>query len=238
MGLQFFYHPDGVDASHAVLHPEESFHCVRVCRLKKGDRIGLTTGNGHTALGRIAEVQDERHVVVEILPGTEKFHPSPLQAVHLYVSILQDTSRMEWLTEKAAELGAISIQWLICRRTVKKHLRIDRLQRIALAALKQSGRPYRMHVAEPVPLAELARPNGLILWAHCEAGSFTMEKILRNHKKSQFRHLFIGPEGDFTPEETQSALDWGAHPLSLGPWRLRSETAALAAISLLAALDE
>lgn len=229
MGLQYFYHPEGELKDDIFLNEEESFHCVRVCRLREGDDVGLLSGRGLRVRGRITATG--KNVRVHILEGTaENFPPPPPR--RLFISLLQAPDRMEWLTEKATELGATEIVWTLCRRTVKRHARTDRLQRIAITAIKQSGRPFLPRITGPTTLTEIHRPEGLSCLATCEGAHTPLTTLLTHELLPGFAlNLFIGPEGDFTPDEIQLALQNGFRLITLGHWRLRSETAAIAALA-------
>lgn len=231
MGLHYFYHPsDNLNGTH-FLSADESFHCMRVCRLRVGDEVGLLNGRGKRARGRITN--GGIPVEVTVLENTVETFNTPLPH-RLFISPLQTPDRMEWLTEKATELGVTEIHWILCRRSEKKHIRAERLNRIALAAMKQSGRPFLPRIFEPQPLTSLSWPPGLTYWATCEGERIPIRQISPDTLNFTGINIFIGPEGDFTQEEIRWALSHQAQLISLGPWRLRSETAALAALSLLA----
>jgi 16S rRNA (uracil1498-N3)-methyltransferase len=141
---------------------------------------------------------------------------------------------MEWLTEKATELGVTEIHWIVCRRTEKKYLKTERLNRIALSAMKQCGRPFLPKILSPQPLTSISWPSGQSYWATCDGERMLLRQSLIDDGPPAEINIFIGPEGDFTPEETSWALSHKVHLISLGPWRLRSETAALVALVQLA----
>lgn len=229
MGLQYFYHPAEKLKGTFCLSPEESFHCNRVCRLRPGDEIGVLNGLGLRARAQITNTGNS--VEVRVIEDTlERFPPPPPR--RLFISPLQAPDRMEWLTEKATELGATEIVWTLCRRTVKKHVRTDRLERIAITAIKQSGRPFLPRIAGPTALNEIPRPEGLSCLAACEGAHTPLTTLLADKLLPGIAlNLFIGPEGDFTPDEIQLALQNGFRLITLGPWRLRSETAAIAALA-------
>lgn len=231
MGLQYFYHPAEKLKDTFFLSPEESFHCNRVCRLRPGDEIGVLNGLGLRARAQITNTGNS--VEVRVIEDTLERFPPPLPR-RLFISPLQAPDRMEWLTEKATELGVTEIHWIVCQRTEKKHVRSERLKRIALAAMKQSGRPFLPEILEPQPLFTISWPSGHTYWAVCEGERLPVRQAISDTSASTAINIFIGPEGDFTPEETTRAMSQGAQPIHLGPWRLRSETAALAALILLA----
>jgi 16S rRNA (uracil1498-N3)-methyltransferase len=142
--------------------------------------------------------------------------------------------RFEWLVEKCVELGAIRFSPIICARSERRKLRTDRLQRIALSAMKQSLRSRLPEIDAPMTFdafLEEYKDKDLLL-AHCEKGQKrTLNQIPQNNAPV----LCIGPEGDFSPEEIEKARAKGASMIDLGNYRLRTETAAVHGCSLLAA---
>jgi len=233
MSVQYFFYSGEWSNNILVLPKEESTHCVRSCRFCEGDIIGLTSGHGKLALARICAISKNLEVSVLLDENSIQNFPPPTP-VRLFMSVLQDHDRMEWMVEKATELGATEINFLITDRTIKKRLRPDRMQRIAIAALKQSGRPWLTNIHEPVPFQNMTWPQGHSFIAFCFETKYN-PKIHYSEIKittADSINVFIGPEGDFTESEIHEAIQKGAVPLSLGLWRLRSETAAI--LSLIA----
>ncbi|MCS6982482.1 MAG: 16S rRNA (uracil(1498)-N(3))-methyltransferase [Flavobacteriales bacterium] len=237
MSFQYFYSPDPWEIAPLVLNREESFHCARVCRCREGDTIGLTSGDGRLAQATIIAISREPVVILKIQENTIRHYPPP-KPLRLFISPLQAPDRMEWLVEKATELGATEITWILCHRTVRNTVRMERLQRVALAALKQSARPYLPRIVPPQPFTQLHEPAGSSWIATCHDQLIPPRLSLSQLAVTPPTNIFIGPEGDFTEEEVQLALQKGAIPVSLGPYRLRSETAALKALSLISSILE
>jgi len=160
------------------------------------------------------------------------FHP-PTTTVHLAVAPTKNMDRMEWLVEKATELGCTHISFLQTKRTERSSINMDRLTKIAVAAMKQSKRTYLPQLDAPIPFVEFVQtfPGGWM--AHC----------LDHEKRHELngsveRRILIGPEGDFTEEEIATALSKGYKAISLGEARLRNETAALKAVMMLELLGK
>lgn len=237
MSLQYFYCPDPWDVLPLTLGREESFHCARVCRCCEGDTIGITSGDGRLAQATITAISREPVVILKLVENSIQ-HISKPWNLSLYISPLQAPDRMEWLVEKATELGATEIVWILCHRTIKNTVRMERLKRVALAALKQSARPYLPRIVPPQSFARIQWPEGSSWIATCYEQLGKTRKDLAQIPITTPANLFIGPEGDFTEEEVQLALHKGAIPISLGPYRLRSETAALKALSLISSTLE
>jgi 16S rRNA (uracil1498-N3)-methyltransferase len=212
------------ESQEFALNEEESKHCVRVLRKEVGDFIELLDGRGGSYQAEIISANPKK-CFLRITRYV--FHP-PTVSVHLAVAPTKNMDRMEWLVEKATELGCTHFSFLQTKRTERTIINMDRLTKIAVAAMKQSKRTYLPQLDAPVPLAEFVRsfPGGWV--AHC-----------LNHEKrfelntSVERRVLIGPEGDFTPEEVEVAMSFGYKSLSLGEARLRTETAALKSILLL-----
>lgn len=212
-----------------VLNEEESKHCVRVLRKEVGDLIELLDGKGGGYVGEILSANPKK---CSLRITRYIFHP-PTVAVHLAVAPTKNMDRMEWLVEKATELGCTHFSFLQTKRTERSTVNLERLTKIAIAAMKQSKRTYLPRLDSPVPLAEFVRsfPGGWV--AHC----IELEKR-QELNKSVERRILIGPEGDFTQEEITAALSNGYKAITLGEARLRTETAALKAVMMLELLGE
>jgi 16S rRNA (uracil1498-N3)-methyltransferase len=212
-----------------VLNEEESKHCVRVLRKEVGDFIELLDGKGGGYVGEILTANPKK---CSLRITRYIFHP-PTVTVHLAVAPTKNIDRMEWLVEKATELGCTHFSFLQTKRTERSTVNLERLTKIAIAAMKQSKRTYLPRLDSPVPLAEFVRsfPGGWV--AHC----------LDQEKRFEFnasieRRILIGPEGDFTSEEIEAVLSFGYTAFSLGEVRLRTETAALKSVMMLELLGE
>jgi 16S rRNA (uracil1498-N3)-methyltransferase len=234
MSMPFFFHPN-IPAEGIVLTLEEdaSKHIISVLRMQVGERILITDGTGRQATTVISGDHRKRcSVTVESVESVPVRKPRLTMAV----SPLKNASRYEWFLEKATELGVNAIVPLICQRTEKTHLRRDRLQGILVSAMLQSRQAWLPEFPEPVPFPEYlklsAQESGVKFIAHCEPGE---KKELSSAIPDPHadRIILIGPEGDFTPQEIEAALAAGWVPASLGPTRLRTETAAIFAASLL-----
>lgn len=220
-----FYAPDLSGLSY-TLPEDESKHAVRVLRLQPGDAVELIDGRGGV-FG--AEVADDNPKRCQLRITREQQVARRAYAVHVAVAPTKNLDRMEWLVEKATEIGIDRLSFLRCARSERRELKLDRLERIAVSALKQSGQAWLPQLDELMDfgafLATLDPATTFI--AHLAEG----ERI----SLAQMAALgpgccvLIGPEGDFTPEEINQALARGIRPVTLGQTRLRTETAALAA---------
>lgn len=230
--MQLFYSPDITPSALCTLDPEESRHAVRVLRMRQGDPIDVTDGHGALHHCIILEASEKGCVVQ---PLTSDLRP-PTSDLHLAVAPTKNPSRMEWLVEKAVEMGVGDITLLRCDRSERSFLKTERLQKLAVSAMKQSLRTLLPAIGEAVVLrdwlhSEFKIQNSeLKLIAHCEAGQprTPLADLLEPGRPAT---ILIGPEGDFSAEEIALALELGFRPVSLGPSRLRTETAALYAVA-------
>ena len=240
MSIPRFYCPFTLPAAGLFELPSEAaHHALRVLRLREGDRVQLFDGEG-AARDALIQVAQGKHVTVQILgiPATAK--SSPLQIV--LVQAMSSSDKMDWIVQKAVELGAAeihpvqtrySVAKLTQERAVKRH---EHWQGVVIAACEQCGRNALMPV---LPLLELSH---WLAQERNQAGS----KFILHPENSVSLHeqpkpadrvvLLIGPEGGFAPDEMLMARQAGFQPILLGPRILRTETAALAGISALQTL--
>lgn len=235
--MNLFYQPDIND--HTIeLNEMESKHAVRVLRLRKGDPVQLVDGRGGWYEAVIEEDHPKRCRLL-ITSHTPEYQPLPYH-LHLAVSPTKSMDRFEWFLEKATEIGISEITPLICHRTERAHLNTGRLERVVVSAMKQSLRAYKPILNKPVGISAFlsGKGEGVRGIAHCipegEDGFQNRINILDLPQTKSYT-LLVGPEGDFTDEEVQLALNAGYLPFHLGKSRLRTETAAVhicSAISL------
>lgn len=231
METPHFHIPALADAARILTLPEEvSHHAVSVLRMQAGDRLTLVDGHGRKAEVRLLTPHRKRAEaeVTEVSVSEDSRRP-----LTLAVSPLKNASRFEWMLEKAAEIGVREVVPLLCQRTEKKGLRMDRLRSICISGMLQSKQSWMTVVGEPVTFeAHMGRAGFKSrLIAHCLPGpSLPLPDSLGNPFPVD---MLIGPEGDFTEEEVSLALASGFRPVGLGSTRLRTETAALVAAALL-----
>ncbi|MBO7618267.1 MAG: 16S rRNA (uracil(1498)-N(3))-methyltransferase [Bacteroidales bacterium] len=222
---QYFYHPD-LSQPTIKLSAEESEHCCRALRHREGDEVFLTDGHGREARA-IVMVADPKACVLEIKEvkeevGTRKLH------LHIAIAPTKNADRIEWFVEKSVEIGVEAITFLICDHSERPRVNLDRLRRVAIAALKQCQTTWlpTMEVLTFNEFIEKQRPwvaNRYIAWCDDKntrqfaAEPFTAKEVV----------LLIGPEGDFSEREIASAREAGYTEVKLGNRRLRTETAGL-----------
>ena len=234
--LHIFYAPD-VEAT-GMLPPEESAHAVRVLRMREGDPVCVVDGRGGVYACVLAAASP-KGCLLRVGERREE-EPLLLGGVHLAVAPTKHMDRMEWLAEKATEIGADSLTFLATANTERRVVKTERVEKIVVAAMKQSHRARLPRVEGPVPFAEfLHRPfAGRRYIAHCYApdvaGGSGKPYLLDVLTAGGDALVAVGPEGDFSVEEVRAAVEAGFEPVSLGESRLRTETAALVAVHLMA----
>ncbi|MDR2773687.1 MAG: 16S rRNA (uracil(1498)-N(3))-methyltransferase [Tannerella sp.] len=220
-----FYAPDIV--LNPELPEEESQHCARVLRLKNGDAITVTDGKGFLYKAILTETHP-KHCRIGI---TEKQESQPLWNVdiHIAISPTKNTDRMEWLVEKTTEIGINRITFLRCRYSERREIKLQRLIKIAVSAMKQSQKTTLPEINGIVDFRKFIahRTDACKMIGYCSDGEKNLIKDIYKPRKNVA--ILIGPEGDFSPEEINAAISAGFSPVSLGGSRLRTETAALAA---------
>jgi len=226
--MHLFYTPDLIAGqSHYQLNEEESKHCIRVLRLNQGDQVQLIDGKGGLYTAIIADPHPKR-TLLQINSAHQEYQKRD-HYLHIAVAPTKNLDRTEWFLEKATEIGIDEISLIICQRSERKEAKVDRLNKIITAAVKQSLKAYHPLLNEAVPLSGILNRafSGQKFIAHCEPG----EKIdLRSAIEPRGNYLvLIGPEGDFTPTEINEAFKNDFKAITLGNSRLRTETAALEA---------
>lgn len=225
--MQIFYSADVKDGK-ALFSREESGHCLRVLRMRRGDSLTFTDGKGTLYEGVISG-DDPKGMTVTVT--SEKSDPVRRNyRLHVAISPLKNDDRLEWFIEKAVETGIDVITPVICNRSEKKRIRRERLEGIMLSAMKQSARCTLPLLEEPEDLNSfLVRyEQGRRLIATCDS-AFERMAINKAFGRGEDVTILIGPEGDFTSVEVKAAMNAGFVPVHLGTARLRTETAGIAA---------
>ncbi|MEP6947668.1 MAG: RsmE family RNA methyltransferase [Ginsengibacter sp.] len=240
MHLPFFFEENLPVQDEFILSEDSSKHIVQVLRMHESDQLNLTNGKGEVLKAFIV-IADKKKTAVKITGRT--FFAQRSGKVSIAVSLIKNKNRFEWFLEKATEIGVSEISPLICRRTAKQHFHYERMKNILVSAMLQSQQSWLPLLHEPVKFEEKIKksdhPNKFI--AHCmeDPKNQLANEISGNHRSGnyQIQHgdqiILIGPEGDFTKNEIDLALQHNFIPVSLGKTRLRTETAALVAAVLL-----
>lgn len=229
--MELFY-SNQIFEDHLFLNAEESGHCIKVLRKTRGDIINVIDGKGNLFEGPIEVESKNKPVKVRIQKKTVFDSPEFQSGFHLVIAPTKNADRMEWMVEKTVEMGIASITFLQCEHSERTNLRLDRIEKIAIAALKQSGQYWLPKILLPMPFKKFMEEfsgveNGYI--AYCSEG----EKFEFGCKPlNKICTVLIGPEGDFSQTEIEMAIKSGYQGISLGASRLRTETAALYACSI------
>ncbi|MFM9985544.1 MAG: RsmE family RNA methyltransferase [Flavobacteriales bacterium] len=224
--MNLFYHANSLENERVVLDPADAIHLTKVLRMKDGAQIHMTNGLGD--LFDALVVANGRNVEIEVL----KKLPAVQTAIQLemVVAPTKNQDRLEWFVEKAVEIGVGKIRLITAEHSERSHIRMDRLQRVAIAAMKQSLKLYLPEIVEPVDFKDwMPSANGTVCIAHCRENP--ARQLLRDVlTPGEPATIAIGPEGDFAVSELAMAMDAGFIPVSLGNSRLRTETAAICAV--------
>jgi 16S rRNA (uracil1498-N3)-methyltransferase len=222
---KLFYHSD-LSQKEFELSDSEAKHISQVLRYKVGDELNLTDGLGTVAKVSLVEVT-KRKVLASIVESKSVEEPIH-QNISVAVGIVKSSDRLEWMVEKLTELGIGEILFLDCERNERKKLNLEKLERKAISAMKQSGQAFKPQLSflKWDDLFDLNFDEKFI--AHCE--SYLPENNLYVESKGMGEKLVcIGPEGDFSQQELDACIEKGFKPVNLGETRLRTETAALIA---------
>ena len=231
MQLPFFYIESFDPSSKTIVLDEDvSRHVVQVLRMKEGEKLNLTDGQGSLIEAAIGAAH-KKHCTVEII--TTSNQQSATRKVTIAISLLKNTSRFEWFLEKATEIGVYEIIPLVCERTEKQKFRFDRMKSICVSAMLQSQQTWLPALNEPMQFSnqtiqQFNQQQKFI--AHCIDSD---KQQLNDQTIKPSAIILIGPEGDFTKEEVELALKNNFIPVSLGETRLRTETAGVVAVALL-----
>lgn len=228
--MHLFYLPD-ITTEIQLLPAEESAHCVKVLRLKKGDTIYLTNGKGNLFKAEIV-IDHPKKCIINIIESNENVGKREFK-IHIAVAPTKNINRFEWFLEKSTELGIDDITPILCSHSERKIIKPPRLNKVITAAVKQSLKAYHPELKEIISFKKFiktAEADQKFI-AYC---SDTYKDHLKDkYTKGKDAIVLIGPEGDFSPAEVELAINNGYQPVSLGASRLRTETAALAACHIL-----
>ena len=224
--MNTFYIPE-ISTNKLHLSIEESKHCIKVLRLQKGDPVFLIDGKG-SLYDAIIQVPDPKSCLLEIV-NQLKFQSRQSYCLTIAIAPTKNMERLEWFLEKSTEIGIDRIIPIICHRSERKELKVERLEKILVSAMKQSGQKFLPKLSSAVFFNELvSRPmDGDKFIAHCEKGE--KKRLKDSIVCGNDVTILIGPEGDFDTSEVNLAFKNGFLPVSLGDSILRTETAGVVA---------
>ncbi len=233
--MRFFY-DNTISGDFHTLSEEESNHCARVLRLKVGDEIFIADGQGTLFRTQIENV-DHKHTSVRVVETIAEYNKLPYR-LHVAIAPTKNMDRVEWFLEKATEIGISEITPIICKNSERKVIKTDRMNRIVEAAMKQSYKAYHPQINEAVKFTDFVKSDNSEqkFVAHCEDDGKRI--YLADVVKPQTSvTVLIGPEGDFSHDEIEMALQHYV-PVTLGQSRLRTETAALVACDIVSIVNQ
>ena len=215
------------DTNQIILSEVESRHCIKVLRYKLGDEVQVLDGRGN--LYDCTIFDDNLQQCTLDITGTD-FKDRNDCELHIVIAPPKNPDRIDWLIEKSVEMGASRVSFALSERSIRNKIKLERLERISIAAMKQSYSRYKLRIDDIASLGDVFDQIDAAqrLIPHLEKGVRILIHDALKPKKNTC--ILIGPEGDFTPEEIISAIDNNFKPVSLGERRLRTETAAIMVI--------
>lgn len=231
--IRYFYVPD---AAHVTALPdEEAVHAVRVLRMAAGDEMMLMDGEGcfYRAQVTIASQKHCLYEIVEALPQERQWQGH----VHLAIAPTKLMDRIEWMTEKAVEVGIDELSFLDCQFSERRSLKLPRIEKIVVSAVKQSRKAYMPLLNDLESFKSFIKRHSADrrYIAHCydEVERVNLFDELRKGSADEDALVLIGPEGDFSIDEVHMAVEAGFISVDLGKSRLRTETAGLSAVMMM-----
>jgi 16S rRNA (uracil1498-N3)-methyltransferase len=231
--VRFFYVPDAANSNE--LPADEGQHAMRVLRLKAGDEMMLMDGAGsfYRAEVTLAHTHHCCYAIKETLPQERQWQGE----VHLAIAPTKLMDRIEWMTEKAVEIGIDRLSFLNCQFSERRVVKIPRIEKIVVSAVKQSRKAWAPQVGEMTAFDKfIAEPRTARKYiAHCydEIPRTYLFDELRKPSDVQDAVVLVGPEGDFSIDEVRKAVAAGYQSVHLGASRLRTETAGLSAVMMM-----
>ena len=230
---RYFYVPKAGELDE--LPQEEAQHAIRVLRLVEGDEIFLMDGEGVFFRAEVTLAQGKHchYRIIESI-SQEKGWKGHL---HIAMAPTKMMERVEWMVEKATEIGVDEFSFPLCKFSERKQMRKDRVEKIVVSAVKQSRKPWMPVVNDMMPFSEIIKkhPKGFICHCYDEVPRTDFFEEINNANIGEDEEVMVlvGPEGDFSIEEVKMAVEAGYKSVSLGSARLRTETAGLSAVMMM-----
>ena len=235
--MQLFYAPE-ITLPLYTLSEEESKHCVRVLRMKRGDELHITDGRGNMYRCKVVD-DNAKRCTVEVVHTTPNYEPLAYELV-MAVAPTKNIDRYEWFLEKATEVGISEVYPLECDHSERRQIKAEREEKVITAAVKQSLKAYHPTLHDMTRFRDVVTMpfEGQKFIAHCNDDLGEREYLGKLVEKGGRSLILIGPEGDFSEEEITFALNNGFKAISLGKERLRTETAALIATVITSTINK
>ena len=235
--MQLFYAPE-ITLPLYTLSEEESKHCVRVLRMKRGDELHITDGRGNMYRCKVVD-DNAKRCTVEVVHTTPNYEPLAYELV-MAVAPTKNIDRYEWFLEKATEVGISEVYPLECDHSERRQIKAEREEKVITAAVKQSLKAYHPTLHDMTRFRDVVTMpfEGQKFIAHRNDSLGEREYLGKLVEKGGRSLILIGPEGDFSEEEITFALNNGFKAISLGKERLRTETAALIATVITSTINK
>jgi len=236
--VRFFYVPDAANCTE--LPEEEATHALRVLRLKAGDEMMLMDGKGnyYRAEVTLAHTHHCCYAIKDVLPQERQWKGS----VHLAIAPTKMMDRIEWMVEKAVEIGVDELSFLDCQFSERRIVKLPRIEKIVISAVKQSRKAWLPQVNEIKSFDDfintISTEHKYIAHCYDEIPRTYLFDELRLSSDTCDAVVMIGPEGDFSIDEVRRAMDKGFKSVHLGTSRLRTETAGLSAVMMMQLANE
>lgn len=226
--MNLFYVP-GIADGISHLDAEESRHAMKVLRMVVGDKLTLTDGRGNWYYASIKNADAKK---CTFAVQQKKYFPKKDYAIHLAIAPTKNADRIEWLVEKNVEMGIDEISFMQCQTSERKNIHIERIEKIAISAMKQSQQAWLPMINPLKPFREIVQIQADQKFiGHVDASNPHHLKSMAHPQKKYL--ILIGPEGDFSTEELELAHQHGFEKISLAANRLRTETAGMVACQIL-----
>jgi 16S rRNA (uracil1498-N3)-methyltransferase len=222
------FYTEIIENEICVLNSEESRHCIGVLRHRTGDIVDVFSRSGEIYTAKI--INDSQKKCVLNIIDTQPIYRRP-EFLHVAVAPTKNPDRYEWFVEKAVEIGIEAVTPVLSEHSERKTLNIERLEKIVVAAMKQSLNMNFPKINQPIEFKDFIRLKSeeTKCIAYCEEKAISLAETIVSGKSTL---IMIGPEGDFTKQEIEMAIAKGFIPVSLGRNRLRTETAGVVACSV------
>jgi len=233
---QLFLPPEELSSKQVRIKDEKARYLYSVLRLKRGELLRIVDGQGNKYIAEVSSA-GKKEFIVELLRRDLYVTESPVSLV--LAQALPKADKMDFIVQKTTELGIKTIIPLITERSQVRYTgKIERWKKIAIAASQQSGRERIPEIHEPVTIEDFlntqnkskTKISGILLW---EEAQNRIKSVLHNFKDRKEILILIGPEGGFSQREANMTIESGFLSVTLGPRILRTETAAIAAISII-----
>ena len=226
--MNFFYSTNIKDEK-IYLDKNESYHCIKVLRYKIGDQINVVDGFGSKYLSKIMDIQSDSCELKII----QKYTSKRKIKIHLCISPTKNHKRLEWMVEKIVEIGVDRISFIKCERSIRDSVNLDRLNKIALSAMKQTQNTFLPIIDQCINFSNIfehiSSEDRFIAHLNNKENKHLNSSL--NSERS--RCILIGPEGDFTDNEVSLSCEQNFIEVSLGNARLRTETSGVVSTTIL-----